>query len=72
MRMLGNWYSSENRGLLLGIWSGCRSFGDSAGLLVGDMLILRLKFSWYWTLVCFGSITVIGAYSIYEWVSHSP
>lgn len=40
MRLMGNWYSSENRGLIMGIWSGCRSFGDTAGLFIGDLVIL--------------------------------
>ncbi|KAL4493656.1 hypothetical protein ABPG72_004149 [Tetrahymena utriculariae] len=72
MRMLGNWYSSENRGILLGIWSGCRSFGDTFGLLIGDLAILRLHFSWYWSLVVFGSICLFMAYIIYEFTSESP
>ncbi|KAL4444821.1 hypothetical protein ABPG74_016029 [Tetrahymena malaccensis] len=72
MRMLGNWYSSENRGILLGIWSGCRSFGDTFGLLIGDLAILRLNFSWYWSLVVFGSICLLMAYIIYEFTSESP
>ena len=100
IKMLGNWFSSDNRGklqicclnlkfitwrifvfliffstnlgLLMGIWSGCRSFGDMIGLLIGDLTILRFDFSWYWSLAVFGGICMFCAYIIYEFVNEKP
>lgn len=56
----------------MGIWSGCRSFGDSAGLLIGDLIILRSHFEWFSALIIFGIITLIAAYIIFEGVNDSP
>jgi len=56
----------------MGIWSGCRSFGDSAGLLIGDVIILRMHFEWFSALILFGFITLIAAYIVFEGVSDGP
>lgn len=60
------------KGLLMGIWNGSRSFGDSMGMVLGDAAILRLNFSWYWTLMLLGGIALLMSYMIYEFATETP
>ena len=54
--ILSNWFSSENRGRIMGIWASNSSVGDIAGALIASLLQTFLHFSW--PVVMFGTASI--------------
>ena len=54
--ILSNWFSSQNRGRIMGIWASNSSVGDIAGALVASLLQTVMHFSW--PVVMFGTASI--------------
>ena len=54
--ILSNWFSSENRGRIMGIWASNSSVGDIAGAIIASLLQTALHFSW--PVVMFGTASI--------------
>ncbi len=58
---MGNYFQGKNIGLLMGFWAGDSNFGDVLGLLIGDIVIERLGWSYnYGTIICAVFLLLIG------------
>ncbi|EGR29931.1 major facilitator superfamily protein, putative [Ichthyophthirius multifiliis] len=72
MRLLGTWFSSQHRGILLGIWSGSRSFGDVQGLYLSHIIINKFSLQWNYGLIIQSFICFLISYLIYKQIINYP
>jgi sugar phosphate permease len=59
---LGNWFSTAQRGAVVGLWAGCQNFGDIVGFIVaGNLTEMENPWPWGWVMILFSSLMMIMA-----------
>lgn len=60
--IMGNWFKQGDVGVLMGLWSGCTNLGDIFGLIIGDLVIQRLKLDATYGFFIIGAALVVIAF----------
>lgn len=66
IHMLGNWFSKNNRGLIIGAWATCANIGNIVGIQLAAILIDVFDGKWE-NLMFINSATMI-TLSVLYWI----
>lgn len=70
--IIGNWFSNSNLGLIYGLWTGCKNFGDIIGYYLGAFIIDKMHYSAFMAILIVGIFMILMGILCMIFVKDSP
>ncbi|CAN8231635.1 unnamed protein product [Cochlearia groenlandica] len=67
--VVGNWYGTRKRGLIMGIWNAHTSVGNIVGSLIAASV---LEYGWGWSFIAPGFVMSLGGVIVYLFLAAYP